>query len=1027
MKPYKLLLTSLLTAVALSASAQGTAFTYQGWLNASGSPASGTYNLTFTLFNTNTSGVPIAGPVTNSAVGITNGLFTVLIDFGPGVFTGTTNWLEIAVETNGGSAFTTLTPRQQLTPVPYAISAESASGLSGTLSASQLTSIGNNNGGSDNFFVGQSGNSTSSGNANTANGFYALLNNTSGSYNTANGFQALYSNTNGYNNTANGNSALYNNTSGVANTANGNSALYNNTSGSYNTANGSQALYANKSGINNTANGFDALSSNTSGNDNTANGFGALQNNTSGNYNTANGFYALAENTSGWYNTANGGWALAANTNGINNVANGYQALYANTSGSWNTANGYEALYNNTSGGYNTANGASALYSNTNGSFNTANGLGALYSNTSGNCNTASGYAALVANMSGSFNTASGYGALSSNTNGSGNTANGYDALYANTNGNFNTAAGLFALYSNTSGSNNIALGYLAGYNISTGSSNIDIGNVGLATDTNIIRIGSGQSQTFLAGVINGNGGGLTNLNASQLAGGTIPLAQLPAAVVTNGQAGNVTLNGSLILPATATAADTIYSGSSILLRADNNNNFFAGVGAGNLTMTGTGDNVGVGDGALQNNTTGYANAANGFQALNANTNGSYNTANGAFAMFWNTSGSNNTANGYAALAANTTGIFNTANGSAALYWNTIGWGNTANGYAAIACNTKGGNNTANGYNALFSNTSGTVNTANGTFALLSNTNGYSNTADGYNALYSNTSGSYNIALGSEAGYNLTTGSNNICIGNQGVAGDNGVIRIGTSGTHTTTLLTGNVGIGTTSPGEVLEVDGADVTMRLRNTGDSIGAFVGDTCSSLQLGMYNPTASTSGVIPPNTKRSFFGLSNSGLVGSISSVYECPTFRNLLDDGNGRLSVGVASPTHLIDVTGGAYCNGTSWVNGSDRNAKEAFTAINPRTVLEKVSALPITEWKYKAEADGSKHLGPMAQDFHAAFGLNGADDKHIATVDEEGVALAAIQGLNQKLNEKDAEIQAQARQIEKLVQRLEALEQRLSK
>ena len=47
----------------------------------------------------------------------------------------------------------------------------------------------------------------------------------------------------------------------------------------------------------------------------------------------------------------------------------------------------------------------------------------------------------------------------------------------------------------------------------------------------------------------------------------------------------------------------------------------------------------------------------------------------------------------------------------------------------------------------------------------------------------------------------------------------------------------------------------------------------------------------------------------------------------------------------------------------------------------------------------------MAQDFHTAFDLNGADDKHIATVDEEGVALAAIQGLNQRLNEKDAEIQ----------------------
>ena len=132
---------------------------YQGQLQNNGSPASGTYNLTFTLFNTNTSGVPVAGPVTNNAVVVTNGLFTVLIDFGPGVFTGETNWLEIGVETNGVSTFTTLAPRQQLTPVPYAIYAESASGLSGTLSASQLTSIGNTNGGYGNFFVGPSGNS----------------------------------------------------------------------------------------------------------------------------------------------------------------------------------------------------------------------------------------------------------------------------------------------------------------------------------------------------------------------------------------------------------------------------------------------------------------------------------------------------------------------------------------------------------------------------------------------------------------------------------------------------------------------------------------------------------------------------------------------------------------------------------------------------------------------------------------------------------------------------------------------------
>ena len=83
--------------------AQGTAFTYQGRLQNNGSPASGTYNLTFSLFGTNTTGVAIAGPVTNSAVFVTNGLFLVLIDFGSGVFTGTTNWLQIGVETNGAS------------------------------------------------------------------------------------------------------------------------------------------------------------------------------------------------------------------------------------------------------------------------------------------------------------------------------------------------------------------------------------------------------------------------------------------------------------------------------------------------------------------------------------------------------------------------------------------------------------------------------------------------------------------------------------------------------------------------------------------------------------------------------------------------------------------------------------------------------------------------------------------------------------------------------------------------------------
>jgi hypothetical protein len=102
---------------------------------------------------------------------------------------------------------------------------------------------------------------------------------------------------------------------------------------------------------------------------------------------------------------------------------------------------------------------------------------------------------------------------------------------------------------------------------------------------------------------------------------------------------------------------------------------------------------------------------------------------------------------------------------------------------------------------------------------------------------------------------------------------------------------------------------------------------------------------------------------------------------------------------------------------SDRNAKENFTPINPRRVLDSVVALPVTEWDFKADA-AARHIGPMAQDFYAAFNV-GADDKHISTVDEEGVALAAIQGLNQKLESENAALRAENAALE---QRLSSLE-----
>src|SRR5579872_1888913 len=134
-------LTSIFVALALLAgvhqtAAQGTAFTYQGRLNNGANPAAGTYDLTFALFNAGSGGTQAGGTITNSGLGVSNGQFTVTLDFGTN-FPGADRWLEVGVRTNGGGAFATLSPRQKLTPAPYAIT---AGGLSGAIPLAQLPS-----------------------------------------------------------------------------------------------------------------------------------------------------------------------------------------------------------------------------------------------------------------------------------------------------------------------------------------------------------------------------------------------------------------------------------------------------------------------------------------------------------------------------------------------------------------------------------------------------------------------------------------------------------------------------------------------------------------------------------------------------------------------------------------------------------------------------------------------------------------------------------------------------------------------
>ena len=388
-------------------------------------------------------------PAASVSVGVTNGLFIVglgdttipnMAAISAALFNQPNLQLQIWFN-DGTQGFAALNPAQNLTPTPYAIIAGSASNLLGTLPAAQLSGTVANDAlpASPNF------SGTVVAGAFSGNG----TNLTSLNANNLTGGTVPLAQLSGI--TSNQLNAA---TWRLATNLNGgNAALASNVVSSIAITNAfiTNSVFAgNGGGLNN----LNAAQLTSIGNTNSGSG---------GNF-----FVGPAGNSmmSGYNNTAAGVHALAANASGIDNTANGLNALYANTGGSDNTANGAYALQGNTSGYNNTADGEQALYANTNGANNTASGVNALYANTGG-----------------SDNTANGAYALQGNTSGFGNTANGY-----------------YALYANTSGSNNIALGYQAGGSI-TGSSNIDIGNAGFSSDANVIRIGSGQSQAYIAGI----------------------------------------------------------------------------------------------------------------------------------------------------------------------------------------------------------------------------------------------------------------------------------------------------------------------------------------------------------------------------------------------------------------------------------------------------------------------------------------------------------------------------------------------
>ena len=135
----------------------------------------------------------------------------------------------------------------------------------------------------------------------------------------------------------------------------------------------------------------------------------------------------------------------------------------------------------------------------------------------------------------------------------------------------------------------------------------------------------------------------------------------------------------------------------------------------------------------------------------------------------------------------------------------------------------------------------------------------------------------------------------------------------------------------------------------------------------------------------------------------------------------------------VDATSGNATAGAriapgsgSWTTLSDRATKANFANADVRGILKKVSELPITSWNYKSQSDSIRHLGPMSQDFYAAFGL-GEDEHGIPVVDGQGVALASIQALAQLVDDKQAQIDALKAENEKINARLTAIEKALQR
>ncbi|HEY0461801.1 MAG TPA: hypothetical protein VGC97_21900 [Pyrinomonadaceae bacterium] len=663
----------LVVLTAAAASAQTTAFTYQGRLTAAGTPPTANYDFQFTLYDAG--GALIAGQQRLN-VSVTDGVFNVSLDFGTGAFTGANRFLEIAVRAAGGGGFTVLAPRQPILSAPYAVKSLSAATADNAL---QLGGVD-----STRFVQQDAGGNVSVAGGLTVTGALSLNTvNAQTQYNL--GGQRILGNA--------GNSNLFAGTGAGASNSGGFNTFVGNLAGNANTTGDANSFFGNTAGF-----------KNTTGASNSFFGAGAGAGNVIGG---GNAFFGAL---SGFNNTASG------------NSFFGHFAGQANTTGDTNAFFGASTGQQNTTGTNNTFLGGLAGLVNAAGNANTFVGQGAGTNNIESD-NSFFGKLSGASNLTGNSNSFFGINTGLINTTGSNNTIIGARANLGANNLTNATALGANAVVST---SNSLVLGNNANVGIGTSAPTSKLTVAGLIeTTAGGVKFPDGTTQTTAATSLNA----ILNQTTPQ-AGANFNIDGTGAANIFNAQTqynlgggrflsgsdagGNVfagfntgTLNARFnnsFFGNNTGASNTFGSGNSFFgFNAGTSNtngglNTFVGTGAGILNTDG-GENTFVGAGAGQQNLTGQRNSFFGRGAGTKNT-GDGNSFFGTSAGGNTTGGTLNIFAGFEAGIGNTTGSSNVFVGTRTGEFDTTGGNNTFLGAESGRANSNGSGNTFVGYNA---------------------------------------------------------------------------------------------------------------------------------------------------------------------------------------------------------------------------------------------------------------------------------------------------------------------------------------